>query len=95
MPNAPAVHVALELASVLAVLAELTDIARRRRSLPEFAERLLQIVEALPCAFESRRVNVENDPAAARNLTVTLQFTESFLEHVAALRALDRNFDAG
>ena len=87
--------VSVESSPVLLVLAELTEIAGRRRSLPEFAELFRQIVDALPSAFETHWVNLENNPAAARDLTLALQFTEPFLALVTALRALDRNFDAG
>jgi hypothetical protein len=73
---------------------ELTEIARRRASLPEFRDRLLEIVEALPDAFETRWVDLENGPTLAGEVALYLEFRQPFLDRVAAIRAFDRNFNA-
>lgn len=79
--------------NVLALLDELTKIARRRGSLPEFRDRLAEIVEILPGALETCRVDGEGDTASAFELSFSSQFSERFLSRVAALRAFDRDFD--
>jgi len=76
------------------ILAEVAEIASRRFSLLEFRDCLLQIRDGLGDAFETRRVDIDDGPAAAGDLVLRAQFCQSFLDRVAALRALDRDFDA-
>ena len=81
-------------AAVIQVFEELTEIVGRRGSLPEFFDRLCEIVESLPGAFESRWVDVEDGAATAGDRVLVLEFGQPFLDRMAALRALDRDFDA-
>lgn len=52
--------ISLDPADTLALIDELREIAARRSALPEFLERLLQVVEALPHGFETRRIDAKN-----------------------------------
>lgn len=84
-----------DVSAIRPVIDELTEIAARRGSLPEFRQRLLEIVEALPGGIETRRVDLKPHAAHASQCVgvVALEFRQSFLDRVAALRALDRDLD--
>lgn len=92
----PAIKMRLECSpDVEPLLAELKDIVLRRVSFPEFRSPLLEIVEALPDAFETLRIDGEDGAAPASDVSLVVKFRQSFLDLAATLRALDRDFDAG
>lgn len=83
-PESPDIH----------LLRELTEMAERRGSLPEFRQRLLEIAERLPGALEAVRIHGDHGATDAGHLVLSLKVRQPLLDRVAALRALDRDFDA-
>lgn len=90
-----AIHTTLRLdpSAVLPVLDQLTDIARRRMSVPLFFEELVELRRALPDALETLRVDSDGGAASTGDVLLALQFRQFFLDRAAALFALDRDFD--
>lgn len=84
----------LDTTTLLPLLRALQDISERRGSLPEFRDRLLEIVEGIPGGLETARVDGEGNAASTCELVLSLQFGQALLGRVAALRAFDRDFDA-
>jgi len=84
----------VEAADLQPVIDEIVEIAERRASLPQFRDALLKIREGFRDALESRWVNGDAQSAAAGERVLRLKFAQPFLDDVAALRALDRDFDA-
>lgn len=87
-------HITVDASGITGHLAEVADIAERRGSLEEFRNALLEFVDGLPDGFESTWVDVEALPAGARKRVLSLQLGKRLLSRLAALRALDRDFDS-
>lgn len=73
-------------------LAELNVLLERRKSLPEFVDRVREIAGLLPQGIEA--VDLDRGAAGAGDVGVALKFREPLLERLAALWAFDRDFDA-
>ena len=76
------------------LLLELTEIAERRGSLPEFRQRLLEIAECLRGGLEAVRVDGDHGAADAGHILLSLDIRQPLFDRASALRALDRDFDA-
>lgn len=94
MDSASKLTLRAEAADLQPVIDEIVEIAERRASLPEFRDALLKIRDGFREALESRWVDGDPESATAGQSVLRLKFAQPFLDDVAALRALDRDFDA-
>lgn len=78
-----------------AFLSEVRGILSRRGSLPEFLERIVDIRNLLPKGLEFALIGDDFDsmPASTGNLFYSVNVAQPLLDRLAALRALDRDFD--
>ena len=73
------------------MLSELHALLERRKSLPEFVDRVREIAGLLPQGIET--VDLDRGATGAGDVWFALKFREPLLERLAALRAFDRDFD--
>ena len=74
-------------------LAELQELAERRKSLPEFVQRLREIADLLPDGFEAVWVGLDGGTTSAGDFHFALKVRDPLLVRLATLRAFDRDFD--
>lgn len=80
-----------DISEVESMLAEMHALLERRKSLPEFVDRVREIAGLLPEGLET--VDLDVGAAGAGDVRFALKFREPLLDRLAALRAFDRDFD--
>jgi hypothetical protein len=93
-PNEHRFAVHLETRDVVETLDAISAEIRRLSALPllpEFRERLVQLVEA--ACRSVRPLHVDHGPAGTRDLRLTLKSPKGLLDLLSALRAWDGNLD--
>lgn len=77
----------------VSMVSELEALYQRRRSLPEFVQRVREIADLIPQGFETVRVDLDEGSAGAGVAVFALKVAQPLLDRLAALRAFDRDFD--